>query len=426
MSRKPDRQKKTGTRAASAAPTLARMSRAPNPTARVSQAPTAAHPTQSQVAPTRPVTSSLDTRTLPEPPSSMSGRMLAEPVIAAPTEPVPHHWSDPPARPQFTSPPVEPPSGEPTPVSPPTPTFTVPKPQPVAAAPTSVPAPAAARTPPHGTETAARSSDPGHRDHPDFADHAQFFASLPPRQSLSDAHWEDRDELKHVMAHGSKRAMLTTFWILGVSAILIGAFIVYNQVIMPAPVQLTGSSALNIPMPIAPSIVPAVEPPPPPPTVVAAPEAAAVVAPEPVEVVEPEPKAAVEPVPVPVVEPPPSSAPVAAGGYQELLDQANLLSRQGKRQRALETYELAIAADPNGHEALSKVAYHYLNVGKNNEAREYAQRAVSANPRSSEGWIVLGAAREGLRDREGAKEAYRQCATIAEGSFVTECKRLAR
>ncbi len=384
-----------------------------------------------------------DAPRLPNPPVIAS---VATPAPA--TRQSPHHWSDPPPR---LEPLAQPERTDPTA---PTPYFTVPAsaavpPATVAATPvapaasavvarTSEPAKAHPKTPPRG-------SDAG-RDSGDFSDHDNFFSTTPQRHTPSEAPWDEHDDFPRAMAHGSKRAMVTTFWILGVSVALIGAFVIYNQVVMPAPAPLTGVTALDLPTPSAvpteptrpAPAAPVATPPASTPTPVAAAPSPSVAAPTtPTAAITPDENELPENEPdpetyeLPENEPEPETAaatPSAAvsESYQELLEQASIFYRQGKRQRALEAYELAIAVNPNGDEALSKLAYHYLNTGKNEEARQFAQRAVAANPKSSEGWIVLGAAREALRDREGANEAYRQCATIAEGSFVNECKRLAR
>lgn len=245
------------------------------------------------------------------------------------------------------------------------------------------------------------------------------------------------------MTRGSKRAMVTTLWILGVSLAAIGAFVFYNQVVMPAPVPLSGGGgALMVPPPLPPTqAAPSMgaRPVPPAPTV-PAPVAPVepVVAEQPVASNGVEPTSPTEPTLVAGEEPeppenspgvdfpdPPENAPDLAN-YDALLDEANTLSRRGKRADVVAAYERAIAANPNAATALSKLAFYYLNAGQNDDAQRYALRAVTANPKSSEGWIVLGAAREALRDRDGAREAYRNCATLAEGEFVVECKRLAR
>lgn len=293
------------------------------------------------------------------------------------------------------------------------------------------------KTPPRGLDT-GRHSD----RHSDPGELAENFFSKEHRQSPSDPLWDDSEDLSpRAMTHGSKRAMLITFWMLGVSLTAIAIFVIYNQWVMPAPAPLTGTVALDLPTPTAvaptPSAVPAQPSTPSAPSTPApAPQAVApapqVVAPTAVPTTDPS-VAAVdptlhegEPEPPendPVVVDEPAATPEALQRYDALLVEG---ATRKNRARIREIYEEAVSINPNGDAALSKLAYYFLNAGKNEEAREYAQRAVAANPKSSEGWIVLGAAREALRDREGAAEAYKQCATLAEGEFVNECKRLAR
>lgn len=109
-----------------------------------------------------------------------------------------------------------------------------------------------------------------------------------------------------------------------------------------------------------------------------------------------------------------------------LVAQARALEHAGKRKQALELYEKALTVDPNAAVVLSKLAFGFLNRGKNEKAREYALRAVEQDPGSSEGWIVLGAARHALGDRKGARDAYKQCADQGTGDYVQECQRMVR
>jgi cytochrome c-type biogenesis protein CcmH/NrfG len=51
---------------------------------------------------------------------------------------------------------------------------------------------------------------------------------------------------------------------------------------------------------------------------------------------------------------------------------------------------------------------------------------VTVSPDSSEGWIVLGAAKQALGDPHAAREAYRRCAEVGTGVYVEECRRMAR
>lgn len=124
----------------------------------------------------------------------------------------------------------------------------------------------------------------------------------------------------------------------------------------------------------------------------------------------------------------PSEAPevVAAPAASALLEQARALEKAGKPRQALELLEQAVALDPNAPEALSRLAFGYLNRGENLRAAEFAARAVAVDPTSSEGWIVLGAARDATGDGKGARDAYRNCVEIGKGEYVTECRRVAR
>ncbi|MGD8860750.1 MAG: DUF4388 domain-containing protein [Myxococcales bacterium] len=111
---------------------------------------------------------------------------------------------------------------------------------------------------------------------------------------------------------------------------------------------------------------------------------------------------------------------------ERLLARARVLEKEGKRKQAIAMYEAALEDHPNAAPLLSRLAFSYLNRGKNRLARDYAGRAVAVDPTSSEGWIVLGAARHALGDPRGARDAYRECAERGVGEYVIECKRMLR
>ncbi|MBN1652468.1 MAG: response regulator [Deltaproteobacteria bacterium] len=112
--------------------------------------------------------------------------------------------------------------------------------------------------------------------------------------------------------------------------------------------------------------------------------------------------------------------------YDELIKSAKESERTRDRAGALKLYQQAIQINPNGHEALSKVAFYYLNQGKNREAAEYAARSLQLDPSRSEAWIVLGAARYALKDKAGAQAAYQKCVDVGKGPYVRECRRMLR
>ena len=135
--------------------------------------------------------------------------------------------------------------------------------------------------------------------------------------------------------------------------------------------------------------------------------------------------------PVEAEETPARPPPVAMGAddeqrYTAMLDEARALEKKNKRAEAVSIYERAVQLNPNGSDVLSKLAFHYLNRGKSERAREFAARAVAVEPANSEGWIVLGAARHALKDRDGAREAYKNCVKLGKGQYVQECRRMVR
>lgn len=91
---------------------------------------------------------------------------------------------------------------------------------------------------------------------------------------------------------------------------------------------------------------------------------------------------------------------------------------------SIEEYQRALELNPNDTEILGKLAYFYLNKGKNLEAKRFAERTIRIDPKSSTGWIVLGAALDALKEPKGAKRAYRRCAEESVGKYVQECRNL--
>jgi tetratricopeptide (TPR) repeat protein len=116
----------------------------------------------------------------------------------------------------------------------------------------------------------------------------------------------------------------------------------------------------------------------------------------------------------------------ASGGptYDELVEVGRVLSKKNRRVEASEAFRRALIQSPHGSAALSGLGYVYLNADERQHAREYAQRAVQADARNAEGWIVLGAALESLGDRAGARDAYRNCVEWGQGPYLVECRKV--
>ncbi len=122
----------------------------------------------------------------------------------------------------------------------------------------------------------------------------------------------------------------------------------------------------------------------------------------------------------------PSEVAPPTGDYATLLAEGEQLERRRRNRDAEAAYQRAIEANPGGAAAMANLAFMLLNRGQNAPAAELAQRAVAIDPTSSKAWITLGAAKQALRDRAGAAEAYQNCVERGQGEYVDECRQMAR
>ncbi|HTU57036.1 MAG TPA: hypothetical protein VMF89_01360, partial [Polyangiales bacterium] len=120
---------------------------------------------------------------------------------------------------------------------------------------------------------------------------------------------------------------------------------------------------------------------------------------------------------------PASEAPSNA---DQVLAKGRSLEQRGKKQDAINLYAKAAEEGSANSQMLSRMAFLYLNQGKNALAETAAKRAADADETNSEAWIVLGAALDGLGKKPAAEQAYRNCAQKGQGQYVTECKRMLR
>jgi Flp pilus assembly protein TadD len=120
-----------------------------------------------------------------------------------------------------------------------------------------------------------------------------------------------------------------------------------------------------------------------------------------------------------------SKAP-AQGNAAQVLAKGRTLEQKGKKQDAIDLYAKAVEEGSADSQLLSRMAFLYLNQGKNALAEAAAKRAADADETNSEAWIVLGAAQDGLGKKQAAEQAYRSCAAKGQGQYVTECKRMLR
>ena len=114
-------------------------------------------------------------------------------------------------------------------------------------------------------------------------------------------------------------------------------------------------------------------------------------------------------------------------GAPDTYDAQLALARRLKRgSRAVAAYRRAIALNPEGAEALAELARLMLARQHTREATELAERATAIEPSNALAWVTLGAARQMRGDRQGARQAYQNCAKLGKGQYVSECRAMLR
>ena len=148
----------------------------------------------------------------------------------------------------------------------------------------------------------------------------------------------------------------------------------------------------------------------------------------------PEPKtttASAPPVPEPATEPEqpaedPNRIYPETGAVDTYEAQLELARRLKRGSRAVAAYRRAIALNPESPEALAELARLMLARQHTREATELAERATAIEPSNALAWVTLGAARQMRGDRQGARQAYQNCAKLGRGQYVSECRAMLR
>ncbi|MEM7137405.1 MAG: DUF4388 domain-containing protein [Myxococcota bacterium] len=110
-------------------------------------------------------------------------------------------------------------------------------------------------------------------------------------------------------------------------------------------------------------------------------------------------------------------------GALDTYDAQLAVARKLKRgSRATAAYRRAIELNPEGGAALAELARLELGREHAREAAELSERATAIDPTNALAWVVLGAARQVRGDRQGARQAYRNCVKFGKGRYVSECR----
>jgi len=114
-------------------------------------------------------------------------------------------------------------------------------------------------------------------------------------------------------------------------------------------------------------------------------------------------------------------------GALDTYDAQLALARRLKRgSRAAAAYRRAIELNPASSPALAELARLMLARNHTREAAELAERATALDPTNALAWVTLGASRQARGDRQGARQAYQNCATHGKGQYVSECRAMLR
>jgi Flp pilus assembly protein TadD len=116
------------------------------------------------------------------------------------------------------------------------------------------------------------------------------------------------------------------------------------------------------------------------------------------------------------------AAAPAGATYESLVAQGS----RGRAATRLVALQQALAMRPNGPEVLAQLAFLEFERNAFAEARDYAQRATAVDPANSHAWVILGASRDSLRDRAGARAAYQSCVDQGQGRWVGDCRSMLR
>ena len=110
--------------------------------------------------------------------------------------------------------------------------------------------------------------------------------------------------------------------------------------------------------------------------------------------------------------------------YASLLAEARKLGRKGKRAAAIAMYEKAVSLNDRGDAAMAAIANIYLDQGSNGKALDWANRAVQANSRNADGFLVIGTVHQLNERKAEARAAFKRYLEISPRGKAAEEVRL--
>lgn len=129
---------------------------------------------------------------------------------------------------------------------------------------------------------------------------------------------------------------------------------------------------------------------------------------------------------VPAEVPPVAEVAPAPAAPSAALEEALAAARAARSRDAQAAWEAVLAIQPASAEALEELAWLAINRRQNQQARDFARRAVAIDATLSRAWVTLGAALQELDDDAGARVAYQACVDHGAGRNVRDCRTMLR
>jgi tetratricopeptide (TPR) repeat protein len=104
-----------------------------------------------------------------------------------------------------------------------------------------------------------------------------------------------------------------------------------------------------------------------------------------------------------------------SGEVQRLFDEGTKLAQEGKHEEAIESFQKALALDPNQANILGNMAESYREMGKLNEALEAYKKAIAVDPNEPVFYTNMGVILDKMGKTEESLEAYKKAASLNPG-----------
>jgi tetratricopeptide (TPR) repeat protein len=105
----------------------------------------------------------------------------------------------------------------------------------------------------------------------------------------------------------------------------------------------------------------------------------------------------------------------ASAEVQKLLDEGSRLAQEDKHVEAIETFQKALAMDPQQPNILANIAESYRELGKLEESLESYKKAIALNPNDGTYYTNMGVVLDKMGRRDESLEAHKKASSLNSG-----------